>query len=216
MEIGDASANRRPLKSRSTAWAAAAARLAVRSGISANGVSTLGVLVSIVGAVALAQSFKSEWLFLIGAACIQLRLLCNLLDGMVAIEGGRASPTGAIFNEFPDRIEDSIFLAAAGYGVGYLDLGLLAALLAAACAYVRLLGATLGQPQDFGGPMAKPHRMAALTLGCIAAAATAALPYDAHKEQIIILQITLWVISAGTLLTIALRLWRMANKLQQR
>jgi len=34
MEIPDATANRRPLKSRGTVWAAAVARFAVKSGIS--------------------------------------------------------------------------------------------------------------------------------------------------------------------------------------
>jgi phosphatidylglycerophosphate synthase len=43
------------------------------------------------------------------AACIQLRLLCNLLDCMVAIEGGKSAPTGALFNEMPDRFADPLF-----------------------------------------------------------------------------------------------------------
>ena len=35
-------------------------------------------------------------LLLGAAACTQLRLLCNLFDGMVAVEGGKASRTGDI------------------------------------------------------------------------------------------------------------------------
>ena len=38
-------------------------------------------------------------------------------------------------------------------------------------AYVRTLGAALGTVGLYLGPMAKPHRMATLTLGCLAAAA---------------------------------------------
>ena len=46
-------------------------------------------------------------------------------------------------------------------------LGLWAALAAMACAYVRQVGGALGQAQSFIGPMAKQHRMAAVTLGCL-------------------------------------------------
>ena len=34
------------------------------------------------------------WLFLTAAALIQIRLLCNLFDGMVAIEGGFKTKIG--------------------------------------------------------------------------------------------------------------------------
>ena len=37
--------------------------------------------------------------FVVAAACVQLGLLRNLLDGMVAIEGGKSTATGASFNE---------------------------------------------------------------------------------------------------------------------
>lgn len=218
-------ASRRPLKSRSTSWAAAAARMALKIGLTANQISALGVIVAALGAWAVVAAPRQPWLFVVGAACVQLRLLANMLDGMVAVEGGRGGPTGAIWNEFPDRVEDSLFLVAAGYAAGLNWLGWLAALLAAICAYVRLLGGTLGQPQDFGGPMAKPHRMAALTIGLLTAfVTTLVLPYDASHQEIIpregdlalfvILSGTVAGIAGGTLLTIALRLSRLSRALR--
>ena len=137
-----------------------------------------------------------------------------MLDGLVAVEGGRGGPTGAIWNEFPDRIEDTLFLVAAGYSASMPELGWLAALLAAICAYVRLLGGTLGQRQDFGGPMAKPHRMAALTLGCLLAFLTFLVPNGGRKDEMLVIGMTLALISAGTLLTIALRLTRLSKALR--
>jgi phosphatidylglycerophosphate synthase len=177
--------------------------LALASGLSANQVSFIGIIIAALGAWALLEAYAQPWLFLGAAICIQLRLLANMIDGLVAVEGGRGGPTGAIWNEFPDRLEDSLLLVAAGYAAGLDWLGWLAALLAAVCAYVRLLGGTLGQPQDFGGPMAKPHRMAALTLGCLVAIAW--LPG---------LTIALGAIAAGTALTIALRLSRLSKALR--
>jgi phosphatidylglycerophosphate synthase len=196
-------ANRRPLKSRSTGWAAAAARGALRIGLRANQVSLLGIIVAAAGAWAIIEAPGQPLLFLVGTLCVQLRLLANMLDGMVAVEGGRGGPTGAIWNEFPDRIEDSLFLVAAGYAAALPWLGWLTALLAAICAYVRLLGGSLGQPQDFGGPMAKPHRMAALTIGSLGAVVWPPA-----------LQLALGAIAAGTLLTIALRLYRLSKALR--
>ena len=49
---------------------------------------------------------------------MQLRLLCNMLDGMVAVEGGKGSRTGEIYNEVPDRIADPLLLVPAGYAIG--------------------------------------------------------------------------------------------------
>jgi phosphatidylglycerophosphate synthase len=214
MEIDSATANRRPLKSRSTAWAAGAARVALASGISADGVSMVGIVISLLGAAALATGFADPWHWLIGAAAVQLRLLCNLLDGMVAVEGGRKSRYGPIYNELPDRLEDSVLLVAAGYaadpGLG-LILGLSAALLAAICAYVRLLGATFGQAQDFSGPLAKQHRMFVLTVGLLTAFATTLLTGNAGYW----LLYALALINAGTLLTIVRRTWRIASRLSE-
>ena len=193
-------ANRRPLKSRTTGWAAIAARAALATGIGPNQVSFIGIVIAGLGSWALLEAPARPWLFLLAAVAIQMRLLANMLDGMVAVEGGRGGPTGAIWNEFPDRIEDSLFLVPAGYAAELPWLGWLCALLAAICAYVRLLGGTLGRPQDFGGPMAKPHRMAALTIGCL----VATLWFGG-------LQVALGVIAAGTGLTIALRLMRLSK-----
>src|SRR5438105_13989873 len=88
---------RRPLRSRESGWAAAwAARLA-RRGVSPNAISTGSVLFgAIAGACFIATRFaQSPWLIaallLLAVLGIQARLLCNLLDGMVAVECGKGS-----------------------------------------------------------------------------------------------------------------------------
>lgn len=202
-------ANRRPLKSRGTGWAGAATRLLLKTRITANQVSGIGVVISLLGAWAFVAAPHQPWLYLAGALAIQLRLLCNMLDGLVAVEGGRKSAYGPLYNEVPDRIEDSVFLAAFGYAAGLLWLGLTAALLAAITAYVRALGGTFGFPQDFRGPMAKPHRMAALTLGSVAACAEA-LWQGTHWSLVV----TLALVTAGAALTIVRRVLGIARALR--
>lgn len=197
--------SRRPLKTRSRAWAQWLGGFLVRSGATPNGISAFGILVALAGAGAFLASaqlpaHRGIWLA-VAAACIQLRLLCNMLDGLVAVEGGLKTATGGLWNEFPDRLEDSLFLVTAGYAAGISWLGWLAALLAMFTAYVRALGGTLGLPQDFRGPMAKPHRMAALTAAALLAAAE---PSWGGRNQV--LPWALAVIALGAAITALRRL----------
>jgi phosphatidylglycerophosphate synthase len=84
---------------------------------------------------------------------------------MVALESGKASPVGELYNEVPDRVSDAAICIGAGYAVsGLPELGYLAACVALFVAYVRAEGKVAGAPQDFCGPMAKQQRMFVLTV----------------------------------------------------
>ena len=114
------------------------------------------------------QDLIQRGLWLLAALGIQGRLLANLLDGMVAVEGGKASPVGELYNEVPDRISDVVIFIGAGLAMGgTLNLGLSAALVACFVAYIRAIGASVGAGQIFVGPMAKQHRMALITGMCL-------------------------------------------------
>jgi len=202
-------ADRRPLASRDTAWARRIASALARSSVTPNQISTISIVFAALGAWALVDARP---LALVGAAiAVQLRLLCNLIDGMVAIEGGKQSPVGALYNEFPDRIADSLLLVALGYACGVPWLGWLAALLAALTAYVRATGGALGLAQDFRGPMAKPHRMAVLTLACVIGAAE--MQWNGTRYALLVAAI---VIAAGSALTCATRTRAIARALRAR
>lgn len=54
-------------------------------------------------------------LFILAGGFIQLRLLCNILDGLMAVEGCLKTGSGEIFNDLPDRVSDAIILVYAGY-----------------------------------------------------------------------------------------------------
>ena len=200
-------ADRRPLKSRSYGWVRRFATALVRAKITPNGISIFGVVLAILAFAilwAVARGWIPAWLGLIVAAlCVQGRLMCNLLDGLVAVEGGRKSKGGDLFNEIPDRLEDSLFLAGAGLACGHVALGLVAALLAVFTAYVRAFAASLGQGQDFSGPLSKPQRMFFLSVGLLAAAAGSLCNFTGN-----ILAWALAFIALGTALTGARRIVR--------
>lgn len=203
-------ANRRPLTSRSTGWARYLTQILIRTGISPNAISVISIGFAAVGATLLFVWPGAGGLLAL-ALSVQLRLLCNLLDGMVAIEGKRQSPTGGLFNEVPDRLADSLFIVALGYAVGVPALGWFGALAAAITAYIRVLGGSLGLPQDFRGPMAKPHRMAVLTVACVLGAVEGWI-WQTHWA----LLLAAWIIAVGSVITCITRLVAIARQLKAR
>jgi phosphatidylglycerophosphate synthase len=205
-----ATKNRRPLASRDTGWARAASAALAKAGASPDLISFLSIPIALAGAAALL------WLPapagpLLCAVAVQLRLLCNLLDGMVAVEGGRGGPVGPLWNELPDRVADSVFLIALGHAGGVAWAGWAAALFAALTAYVRAIGGALGFAQDFGGWFAKPRRMFVMTVACLVAAAAPRFPALAQA-----LGVAAIVIAAGSALTCGGRTLRLARRLRER
>jgi len=208
------------LKTRQRAWAQALARALTKAGVAPNAISVASLVFATAAGVCLgwtarADGFIRQALFLATAACIQLRLLSNMLDGLVAIEGGRRTAYGEIFNDMPDRFADVAILVGAGHSIAAFgwgrDLGWLAAVLAVMTAYIRLLGGSMGVPQYFLGPMAKPHRMALLTGACVLAVFE---DYLGLRGQVIALALVIMV--AGMLVTCARRTARIASDLKRR
>ena len=211
--------NRRPLKSRQTAWAKRIATWLAAAGVSPDHISAASLGFAAIGAGLLWGSGSASGLDRIDAliaagCCIQLRLLCNLLDGMVAVEHGKGGPYGPIWNELPDRFADVLLLIGAGYGAQDAGMahaaaiGWIAAVLAVLTAYIRELGRALGFAADFSGPMAKPHRMAALTAAC---AVSAIEPVWGWRGQA--LAWTLAIIVLGAAITLVRRVRRLARSL---
>lgn len=128
---------------------------------------------------------------------------------MVAIEGGKQSKVGILYNEIPDRIADSLFIVALGYTIAMPWLGWLGALLAAKTAYIRLLGGANGLAQDFRGPLAKQHRMFAMSLGCLIGEAELQM-----QGTMLALTISTYVIAIGAGITCITRTLAIAKQLK--
>ncbi len=193
---------RRPLKIRSIKIVKSIAQSLSHKNITPNQISIASIFFAALSALCfLLFAYNNDWwLLLLAALFIQLRLLCNLFDGMVAVEGGKSSPSGELFNDIPDRITDPLILVATGYAINVVgwgaEVGWSAGLFAVMTAYIRTLSASIGAPVDFKGPMAKQHRMAVLTFACIVAAIETAMR-DSHY----FLLLALLIIAVGSLLT---------------
>lgn len=188
--------NRRPIASRSAKPIQALSRRLAASDVTPNQISQASIGFAIFAGLMFFLSGGTQWVFLILAALgIQGRLMCNLLDGMVAVEGGKAEADGPFWNEAPDRYADIAVLVGLGYGLSTPGLGWAAACAALLVAYTRELGATQGLTPDFSGPLAKQHRMAALTGAAVLAIF---LPQIAGFAT---LKIALWIVAIGALAT---------------
>jgi phosphatidylglycerophosphate synthase len=208
--------DRRPIAARNWPLFVRLAAWLVRARASPDAISIGGMFCGLLAGVAFAlvrwQPDMARLFWALGAALVPLRLLANMLDGMVAFGRGIASPQGELCNEVPDRVSDSAVLVGLGLAAtGGWALGLAAALAAMSTAYVRAVGRAAGASSDFCGPMAKQQRMAlatALALWCAAAPArwgtASALP-----------AFVLAAIAVLSLLTAARRLRRIAGALRR-
>ncbi len=166
--------DRRPIRTREARWAQVITSWLIRGGWTPNSISILGMVAGILAGCSLActqiEGFRIAG-FIAGALFVQLRLMANMFDGMVAIEGKQVSPVGDLYNEIPDRVSDAATLIGCGYAFGgHPLLGYWTTILAIFIAYVRASGRVAGAPQFYIGPMAKQHRMFVVTLGAILSA----------------------------------------------
>jgi len=211
---------RRPLKVRGSMWSKNIASYLSKKDITPNQISVLSIVFSFIGAIFIlliptTHSFE-VWLYSILAAFfIQMRLLCNLFDGMVALEGGKSTKSGELYNDIPDRISDSIIFIAVGYTISVVlwgvELGYAAALVAMMTAYVRVLGASMDAGSCFKGPMAKQHRMAILTISLLLTPISILI-----AEQNYLLFLALLIITIGSLLTVVNRTYTIYNTLESK
>lgn len=209
---------RRPIAARDRRIFQILAAKMASAGVTPNAISIAGMLCGIAAGLSLAATLYLSPLvqriaYLAAAAFIQLRLLANMIDGMVAIESGKRSPVGGLYNEVPDRISDAGTLIGAGYAIGgNIIAGYIATCVAIFIAYVRAQAKVVGAPQDFCGPMAKQHRMALMTCTFVyLAIAPAAWQPIWHNQGLIAL--ALLIIIIGGLYTALRRLRRAAKAL---
>src|SRR5258708_4234754 len=211
--------DRRPIATRNRKWAQATTAWLASRNVSPNAISIAGMCACIVAGIALATTSIAydRILWVVAALGAQLRLTANMLDGMVALASGRASKTGELYNEVPDRVSDAAVFIGAGFAWGgNITLGYIATILSIFTAYVRAAGKIAGAPNEFCGPMAKQHRMLVITVACVY---SAVVPqswqiFDFANLEIGVMALALSLIIAGCLVTVVRRLQRIARGLK--
>jgi phosphatidylglycerophosphate synthase len=209
---------RRPIAQAFRRTAHAPVQWCVQLGIHPNWVSYSSIVASAAAALCFWQAAELPALLIVAVGFCYLRLWLNMLDGMVALASGKASRTGEIANELPDRISDVLIFV----GVAHSNLcqplgGYWVAILALLVAYVGTLGQAIGVQREFSGLMAKPWRMVALhagawvTLGLLWFAG-GAITYGG----LTVLDWTNLLIIAGCVQTIWIRLVKIVRAIRER
>lgn len=211
---------RRELQTRKYSWVQQFAAALSRTFITPNQISVLSIFCagfSLFSLYRLGMWPESFWAWA-AVAGIQLRLFCNLMDGLVAIEGKKKSIVGDLYNDVPDRISDVLILggfvfALRGFPWG-ASLAYLTAIAAVLTAYVRYVGASLTGKHFFIGPMAKQHRMFFCSLALLIT------PFERmlfpHLKVHSVLFIMMLIVLAGALFTCARRLLYIVKELKAR
>jgi CDP-diacylglycerol--glycerol-3-phosphate 3-phosphatidyltransferase len=135
------------------------------AGLSANALTTTGVMASLVSAFFVAQGRLG-----LGAVLLVVAAVPDLLDGPVAKAAGPTSLRGAFFDSTADRVTDSILISGVIWHLIADDRGLLAMLPVAIMAaswlisYQRAKAESLGFDAK-GGIMERAERIIALAVG---------------------------------------------------
>lgn len=208
--------SRRPIADVFRRTAAAPVAWCVRLGVHPNTVSYCSMVAAAAAALCFWQAQNIPALLIPAAGFCYVRLWFNMLDGMVALASGKASLTGEIVNELPDRVSDVVIFAGVAHsGLCHPLGGYWVAIFALLTAYVGTLGQAVGVQREFSGVMAKPWRMVMLHLG-----AWITLGFLWWGDGVIeyggltVLDWTHLAIIAGCVQTIALRLVRIVRALK--
>ncbi|MCW2750796.1 MAG: phosphatidylinositol synthase, partial [Aeromicrobium sp.] len=170
-----------------------------RTGISANHLTLIGILMAVGASIAIGQGALRA-----GLVLLILTALPDVLDGAVAKASGTASPRGAFFDSVSDRLTDALLLGGVAWYLASTHPGRVAVLPMAVLAasmlisYERAKAESLGYDAR-GGIMERAERLVALGIGLLF-----------HQVLIAVL----WVMLALTLVTAAQRfvkVWQQAS-----
>ena len=157
------------LKPAFQAWLRPTVGRLAAAGVTANQVTLLALIVSIVvGAAAIVgvEVVGVTWAFLLLPVWLPVRMAMNAIDGMLAREFGQSSAIGAYLNELCDILSDVAlyvpFAFVAPFGPWSVGLVLLASCFSEMAG---ALGPLVGSTRRYDGPMGKSDR--ALAFGAL-------------------------------------------------
>ena len=126
----------------------------------------VGVCVVAGWLLALSRTFPAG--LLVVPSLLFLRLLLNVLDGVIAEETHKASARGEALSEFADRLADvAVLVGFAASGWGWLPAAVASIIIVLLVSYIGILGKAVGAGRQYGGLMGKPDRMVVIMVACL-------------------------------------------------
>jgi CDP-diacylglycerol--glycerol-3-phosphate 3-phosphatidyltransferase len=141
-----------------TAWLA-------RVGVTANQVTILAVLLSLIAGIAVMFDPEPGPLLLAVPAVLFVRMALNAIDGMLAREFGQKSRLGAVLNELGDVVADAaLYLPFAFVGGVNAPLVVIVVVLGIVSEMTGVVAVQIGGERRYEGPMGKSDRAFVLGL----------------------------------------------------
>ena len=141
-------------------------RSLVAAGVTPNQLTLAGALGSIGAGLAVTAAVDRPRLLLVLPAWLFARMALNAMDGMAAREHGKTTRLGGALNEVCDVVSDvALYLPIAALGAGHRWPAIAFSLTAMLAEFCGLLGAAMGGPRRYDGPMGKSDR--ALLIGVL-------------------------------------------------
>lgn len=176
----------------------------IRRKVGADALTWAALLASVGGGLSIAWSSSMRGFLLLVPALALGRITLNALDGMVAVATGTARPFGEVLNEFSDRLSDSAWFAGLAFVLGP-GTTLSALVLVLLASYLGTVAKAAGGRRLYNGLMGKADRMVLLSTAAVAA----------FFIGPILLQGFVFVVIAGSIETIAARLYTARRELQR-
>jgi len=142
-----------------------ACRSLANAGVTANQVTVVAMLLSLVTGAALVFLHEQRWVLLIVPAALLLRMALNAIDGMLAREHGMQSALGGLLNELGDVVSDIALYVPFGLVAGISPVVVTATIaLAVLSEMTGVCAVQIGASRRYDGPMGKSDRAFAFGL----------------------------------------------------
>ena len=170
-----------------------------RTGLSADHLTALGVVMAIGASVAIANGALRGGLLLLALTAVP-----DVLDGAVAKASGTASPRGAFFDSVADRFTDALLLGGVGWYLASEHGGHIAVLPLAVLGFSMLISYERAKAESLGydargGLMERAERLLALGFGLL---------FDSLLIPVLWVMLVLTAITAGQRFV---NVWRQAS-----
>jgi len=130
-----------------------------RSGVTANQVTVIALVISIAVGVVFALNPSARWAALLIPAWLFLRMALNAIDGMLAREHNMQSELGGILNELSDVVADAALYLPFALVAGISPLLIVAVvILSMLTEMAGVVAVQIGASRRYDGPMGKSDR----------------------------------------------------------
>jgi CDP-diacylglycerol--glycerol-3-phosphate 3-phosphatidyltransferase len=166
-----------------------------RMGVTANAVTVVATLGSVLVGALTAWLAHRRWVFLVIPAWLLVRMALNAIDGMLAREFHQKSVLGGYLNEVGDVVSDAALYAPFALVPPFESTGIATVIIVSIITeFAGALGPSVGASRRYDGPLGKSDR--AVVFGALGLWVGSSLPMPAWLEWVVPVLAMLLILTA--------------------